>query len=40
VRTEWVARFRYAVEFVAGGIEAACRGACNRELGIVARGVA
>jgi len=39
VRTEWAARFRYAVDFVAGGVDAAYRGARKRELGIVARGV-
>jgi hypothetical protein len=39
VRTEWAARVSYAVDFVAGGIDAACRGACKRELGIVACGV-
>jgi hypothetical protein len=39
VRTEWAARFRYAVDFVAVGIDAAYRGARKPELGVVARGV-
>jgi hypothetical protein len=39
VRTEWAAWFRCALDFLTGRIDAACSGARERELGIVARGV-
>ena len=39
VRTERAAWFRYALDSLTGGIDAAGRGARKHELGIVARGV-
>jgi hypothetical protein len=39
VRTERAARFRYTLDFLTGRIDAACGGACKRELVTLAGGV-